>query len=122
MLVHDKEGDIAILRTFGATPGIITAVFILQGLIIGLVGTFLGLVGGIVLSLHVTQLVNFIQRTLHVQLFTPGVYWVDYLPSQLQTADIIHIAIIAIALSLVATIYPAWRAARMKPAEALRYE
>lgn len=122
MLVHDKQGDIAILRTFGATPGIITAIFVLQGLIIGLVGTFLGLVGGIILSLNVTRLVNFIQRTLHVQLFTPGVYWVDYLPSQLQILDITHIAIIAIALSLVATIYPAWRASRMKPAEALRYE
>jgi lipoprotein-releasing system permease protein len=122
MLVNDKQGDIAILRTFGATPGMITAVFVLQGLIVGLVGTFLGLVGGIILSLNVTQLVNFIQRTLHVQLFTPGVYWVDYLPSQLQILDITHIAIIAIALSLVATIYPAWRAARMKPVEALRYE
>lgn len=122
MLVNDKEGDIAILRTFGATPGIITAVFVLQGLIIGLVGTILGLIGGIILSLNVTQLVNFIQRTFHVQLFTPGVYWVDYLPSQLQSADVMHIAVIAIVLSLVATIYPAWRAAKMKPAEALRYE
>lgn len=122
MLVHDKQGDIAILRTFGATPRIITAIFILQGLIIGLLGTIFGLIGGIILSLNVTQLVNFIQRTLHVQLFTPGVYWVDYLPAQLQFADIIHIAIIAITLSLVATIYPAWRASRMKPAEALRYE
>jgi lipoprotein-releasing system permease protein len=122
MLVNDKEGDIAILRTFGATPGIVTAVFVLQGLIIGLVGTILGIVGGIVLSLNVTQLVNFIQRVFHVQLFTPGVYWVDYLPSQLQSADVIHIAVIAIILSLVATIYPALRAAKMKPAEALRYE
>lgn len=122
MLVNDKESDIAILRTFGATPGIITAVFVLQGLIVGLVGTILGIAGGIVLSLNVTQLVNFIQRTFHVQLFTPGVYWVDYLPSQLQSADIIHIAVIAVILSLVATIYPALRAAKMKPAEALRYE
>jgi len=122
MLVNDKQGDIAILRTFGATPGIVTAIFVLQGLVVGLIGTILGIAGGIILSLNVTQLVNFIQRTFHVQLFTPGVYWVDYLPSQLQSADIIHIAIIAIALSLVATIYPAWRAARMKPAEALCYE
>lgn len=122
MLVNDKESDIAILRTFGATPGIITAVFVLQGLLIGLIGTILGIVGGVVLSLHVTQLVDFIQRTFHVQLFTPGVYWVDYLPSQLQSADITHIAVIAIILSLVATVYPALRAAKMKPAEALRYE
>ena len=122
MLVSDKQADIAILRTFGATPFMIMRIFTVQGFIIGITGTLLGLIGGITLSLNVTGIVNFIQSYFHVQLLTSGVYWVDYLPSQLQMKDIVTVGIIALLMSLFATIYPAWRAARTRPVEALRYE
>ncbi len=122
MLVNDKQSDIAILRTLGATPKMILSIFIVQGLTLGLVGILLGLVGGVVLSLNVTRLVNFIQSIFHVQLLTSGVYFVDYLPSQLQFSDVWHVSVAALVLSLLATIYPAWRASKVQPVEALRYE
>ncbi|MBU0455558.1 MAG: lipoprotein-releasing ABC transporter permease subunit [Pseudomonadota bacterium] len=122
MLVNDKRADIAILKTLGATPKMIMSVFIVQGFFIGMLGTLLGVIGGVLLSLNVTRLVNFIQDQFHVQLFTPGVYWVNYLPSQLLWSDVLHISIAAILMSLLATIYPAWRAGRVLPVEALRYE
>lgn len=122
MVVTDKRADIAILRTLGATPKTILMIFMVQGAVVGIVGTLLGLIGGIALATHVTQIVNFLQEFFHVQLFTTDVYFLDYLPSQLVASDIIHICFIALAMSLVATLYPAWRAARTQPAEALRYE
>jgi lipoprotein-releasing system permease protein len=122
MVVNDKRSDIAILRTFGATPKMILTIFMVQGSIIGLVGTFLGLIGGVLLASHATQLVNLIESTLHVQLLSSDIYYVNYLPSKLQWLDVTHIAIAALLMSLVATLYPAWRAARTHPAEALRYE
>lgn len=122
MVVNDKRADIAILRTLGATPNTILATFMVQGMVVGLVGTFLGLIGGIFLALHATEIVNAIQNLFHVQLLTSDVYFVNYLPSQLQASDVIKICIIAMVLSLLATIYPAWTAARTQPAEALRYE
>ncbi len=122
MLVNDKQSDIAILRTFGATPKMILSIFVIQGFALGLFGTLLGLFGGIILSLNVTRLVNLIQQVFHVQLLTSGVYFVNYLPSQLQFSDVFHISVAAVIMSLVATIYPAWRAARTEPVEALRYE
>jgi lipoprotein-releasing system permease protein len=122
MVVTDKQSDIAILRTLGATPKMILAIFIVQGLLIGLIGTAIGLIAGIILSLHVTELVNLLEAVFHVQLFSSDVYFLDYLPSQLAASDVIHICFVAIILSLLATLYPAWRASRTQPAEALRYE
>jgi len=122
MLVNDKQSDIAILRTFGATPRMVMNIFIIQGTIIGLMGTLLGLISGVLLSLNITRLIDFIQNTFHVQILTSNIYFVNYVPSQLQSGDVIKICLAAIMMSLIATIYPAWRASRVHPVEALRYE
>jgi lipoprotein-releasing system permease protein len=122
MVVTEKEADIAILRTIGATPRTIMAIFIVQGATVGIFGTLLGVLGGIALALNVTSLVNWIQHTFHVQFLSSKMYFVDYLPSQLQSADVIEISLCALVLSLLATIYPAWRASKTEPVEALRYE
>lgn len=122
MVVNDKEADIAILRTLGATPRSVMLIFVVQGAIVGIVGTLLGVIGGILLALNVTQLVNWIQKIFHVQFLSSSVYFVDYLPSELQLKDVIQISMVAITLSLIATLYPAWRASRTQPVEALRYE
>jgi lipoprotein-releasing system permease protein len=123
MVVTDKRSDIAILRTLGATPKTILSIFIVQGSVIGIFGTLLGLVGGILLATHVSEILHFIEHTFHVQLLSSNVYFfVNTLPSQLQSEDIIKITSAALGMSFIATIYPAWRAARTEPAEALRYE
>jgi lipoprotein-releasing system permease protein len=122
MVVREKEGDIAILRTYGATPRMIMAIFIVQGGCIGLSGTLAGLAGGIALSYYVTDIVNFIQTVFHVQLLSSDVYFVNYLPSKIMLSDVVRICLASLFLSLVATIYPAWRAAKMDPVESLRYD
>lgn len=122
MVVSEKESDIAILRTIGATPGMIMATFIVQGGIIGVFGTLLGLIGGITLALNVTEIVNWIEHVFRVQFLSSSVYFVDYLPSVIQWGDIIKISCASLFLSLIATIYPAWRASKMDPVESLRYE
>lgn len=122
MVVTDKRSDIAILRTLGATPRTILSIFMVQGTVIGLVGTALGLIGGVFLALHVTELVNTIENVFHIKLLASDIYYVNYLPSKLQGSDVFHISIAALLMSLFATLYPAWRAARTQPAEALRYE
>lgn len=122
MVVNDKEADIAILRTIGATPGMIMRIFIVQGAIIGIIGTLLGVIGGISLALNVTEVVNWIEKVFHTQFLSASVYFVDYLPSELQWTDVLKISIVSLGLSLIATIYPAWRASRIEPVEALRYE
>jgi len=122
MAVTDKQADIAILRTLGASPRSIMAVFMVQGALIGFVGLGLGVLGGVTLALNVDVVVPFIERVLGTQLFSKEVYYISSLPSELQWSDVITITAVSFVLSLVATIYPSWRASRVNPAEALRYE
>lgn len=122
MVVTDKQSDIAILRTLGATPRTILAIFVVQGTIISLVGTILGLIGGLTLALNATRLVAAIENYFHIELLSSSIYFVNYLPSKLVWSDVFHICGAAILLSLLATLYPAWRASRIQPARALRYE
>ncbi|MDO8954766.1 MAG: lipoprotein-releasing ABC transporter permease subunit [Gammaproteobacteria bacterium] len=122
MMVTDKQSDIAILRTIGASSKTIIAIFMVQGSLTGLFGTLLGTFLGVVLSLNITALVNQIQNLFHVQFLNSSVYYINFLPSELVPSDVIHVSLVAFGLSLLATIYPAWRASKIKPAEALRYE
>ena len=122
MTVTDKQADIAILRTLGAAPSSITAIFMIQGALIGLIGTLIGVVLGVLLALNVGTVLPAVERLFNVQLLDKTVYYISELPSDLQRADVITIAAIALVLALVATVYPAWRAAKVNPAEALRYE
>lgn len=122
MVVNDKESDIAILRTFGATPRMIMGIFVVQGAIVGVIGTLLGVIFGIALASHVTHIVNFIEHLAGTQFLSSSVYIVDYLPSQLQWQDVVKISLCSLVLSLLGTLYPAWRASRTEPVEALRYE
>ncbi len=122
MLVTDKQADIAILRTLGAKPGSILAIFIVQGMITGLIGTALGVVGGVALSLNIDVLIPWLERVLGMQLVPPEVYMMSTLPSDLHWNEVGWIAAISLSLSFVATLYPSWRASRVQPAEALRYE
>ncbi len=122
MAVTDKQADIAILRTLGASPGAIMKIFMVQGALIGVIGTLIGLVGGIALALNIDVVVPALERALNTKLFTKEVYYISELPSELQRGDVMVIAAVSLVLSLLATIYPSWRASRVRPAEALRYE
>ncbi|MER2558434.1 MAG: lipoprotein-releasing ABC transporter permease subunit [Candidatus Competibacter denitrificans] len=122
MVVTDKQADIAILRTLGATPRSVMGIFIVQGITIGLVGTVLGLIGGVALATHVDVVVPFIERLFSVKILAPDVYLISDIPSKVQWSDVITIGLVAFGLATLATLYPAWRAARTQPAEALRYE
>ncbi|MCP8466708.1 lipoprotein-releasing ABC transporter permease subunit [Pseudomonas sp. ZM23] len=122
MVVTDKKADIAILRTLGATPGQIMATFMVQGTVIGVIGTFIGGVLGILAALNVSSAIALLERLLGHKFLNADVYFIDYLPSQLMSEDVILVCSAALILSFFATLYPAWRAARTQPAEALRYE
>jgi lipoprotein-releasing system permease protein len=122
MVVNDKGADIAILRTIGATPRQIMGVFMVQGTVIGVVGTLIGGVLGILGALNVSAIVGWIERVTGQHIFTSDVYFISNLPSDLQAGDVLLICSAGLILSFLATIYPAWRAAQIEPAYALRYE
>jgi lipoprotein-releasing system permease protein len=122
MLVTDKQADIAILRTLGLTPGGVMQVFMVQGSLIGIFGTVLGVVGGITLTLNLERILGAIEKLFSVKLLPEDVYYITGLPTDMQTPDIVIITVVALVMSFLATLYPAWRAARTQPAEALRYE
>jgi lipoprotein-releasing system permease protein len=122
MVVTDKQSDIAILRTLGASPASIMKIFIVQGLLIGLLGGLLGVIGGVVLALNVDTVVRFVETTFGISFLPKEVYYISELPSDLQWRDVAVIAGVSFVLTLLATLYPSYRASRIKPADALRYE
>ena len=122
MVVIDKQSDIAILRTVGATPAEILRIFVTQGSVIGILGTLGGVVLGVLLSLYLENIVGFMEATFGVKFLAADVYFISDLPADLRIADVVQISAIALVLALLSTLYPAWRGARTSPAEALRYE
>lgn len=122
MVVTDKRNDIAILRTMGLTSAQVMWVFIVQGMFIGLLGTFIGVVLGVALALNVSDMIAGLQNVLGVQFLNADVYFINYLPSELKWSDVRVIVTSAFIMTVAATIYPAWRASKVEPAEALRYE
>jgi lipoprotein-releasing system permease protein len=122
MMVREKQADIAILRTMGASPGEVMRIFMVQGTLIGIIGVGCGVVFGIIGALNVAAIVGFIEHLFHVKFMPQDVYQIADLPSELQALDVVLTALIAFVLSVLATIYPSWRASKVNPAEALRYE
>jgi lipoprotein-releasing system permease protein len=122
MTVTEKQADIAILRTLGATPRSVMAVFMVQGALIGVLGTLLGVAGGLFVATNLASIFPTIERIAGFPLIPKDIYFISSLPSEPRAGDIVPIAVISIILSLVATLYPSWRASRVRPAEALRYD
>jgi lipoprotein-releasing system permease protein len=122
MLVTDKQADIAILRTLGASPRSVMQIFVVQGALIGVIGTLIGVIGGVILAFNVDVAVPALERVLGFKFLSKDVYYISELPSEVQPWDVATIGLVSLVLSFVATIYPSWRAARINPAEALRYE
>jgi lipoprotein-releasing system permease protein len=122
MLVTDKQSDIAILRTLGASPASIVQVFMVQGALIGVTGTLAGVVLGLLLGFNVDTVVPFIENLLGFKFLAKDIYYISDLPTDVQMGDVLTIGLVSLALSFVATLYPSWRASRVNPAEALRYE
>ena len=122
MVVTDKQSDIAILKTMGAQAGTVMRVFIVQGSFIGIIGTLLGVAGGILLAQNISSVVPLLEKLFGFSLFPADIYYITELPSDLRNADVIKFATMSLVMSLLSTLYPAWRASRTHPAEALRYE
>ena len=122
MMVTDKRTDIAILRTMGATPNSIMGIFISQGVIIGIIGTIIGLLAGLLLAANITLIVEHLQNLLNIKFVSEDVYLIGFVPSMIKHTDVILVCSFSVIMSLLATIYPAWHAANIAPAEALRYE
>jgi lipoprotein-releasing system permease protein len=122
MMVMDRRSDIAVLRTMGASAAQVLALFLVQGMTIGLLGVFLGLVVGLPLALHIGDVIAWLETTLGFRVFDPSVYFITAMPSQLQMRDVLWTLGGSLFLTLLATLYPAWRAAQIQPAEVLRYE
>jgi lipoprotein-releasing system permease protein len=122
MTVTEKQSDIAILRTLGASPRSIMSIFIVQGGLIGVLGTLLGVASGVLLACELDVIVPAIERAFGVHFLDPSIYFISALPSDPQASDIVPIAVISLVLSLAATLYPSWRAAHVQPAQALRYD
>jgi lipoprotein-releasing system permease protein len=122
MLVTDKQADIAILRTLGLTPGGVMQVFMVQGTLIGVIGTVLGAIGGVTLTLNLERILDGIEKLFSITLLPEDVYYITGLPTDMQAWDVTVTLLTALLMSFLATLYPAWRAARTQPAEALRYE
>ncbi|MCH9756702.1 MAG: lipoprotein-releasing ABC transporter permease subunit [Gammaproteobacteria bacterium] len=122
MLVNDKQSDIAILRTMGATPRFILSVFVVQGMLVGLLGTVIGLGAGLLLAYNVGDVLDIIQNFFGVQLLASNVYWTDYLPSKILCSDVVQVSCMALLMSFIATLYPAFRASKTVITEALHYE
>ncbi len=122
MLVTDKQSDIAILRTLGASPASIVQIFMVQGTLIGVIGMVAGVVGGVLVGWNVDVVVPFIENLLGFKFLAKDVYYITDLPSDVKMEDVTTVALVSLALSFLATLYPSWRASRINPAEALRYE
>ena len=122
MVVMEKTKDIAILRSIGATSRSIMKIFIIEGLIIGVIGTLFGLISGLLVAFNLNKITSFIEDLFHFKILSSDVYYISKLPSQVMFSDVLMIVIFGIAITFLATIYPAWRASRLNPAEAIRYE
>jgi lipoprotein-releasing system permease protein len=122
MVVMEKNRDIAILKSMGATGGSIMKIFVLEGLVIGVIGTVLGVASGLLVALNLEPIIALIQKVTGQNFFSKDIYYLDRFPSLVVPADVVLISVTAVLISFVATLYPAWQASRMLPAEALRYE
>jgi lipoprotein-releasing system permease protein len=122
MLVKDKSGDIAILRTMGATRGAVMRIFFIAGASIGIVGTLLGFLIGVVFCANIESIRQFLQSITGTSLFNPEIYFLSRMPAEMDTHEVAAVVTMALVLSFLATLYPSWRAARLDPVEALRNE